>query len=80
MQRYTISTPLVAIRLCPSADSDKVGVMSSLPSDAIVDALGPSDLGKGMIEVSWERKRYVVFELDLATRATVESNEEAVGD
>jgi len=44
------------------------------------DTLGPSDLGKGMIEVSWERKRYVVFELDLATRATLDSNEDAVAD
>jgi len=52
--------------------------MSSLPSDAIVETLGPSDLGKGMIEVSWERKRYVVFEIDLTSRATLEAVEEAL--
>jgi len=71
MQRYSITTPLVAIRLCPF-DTDKAGVMSSLPSDAIVEIQGPSDLGRGMVEVSWQRQRYAVFELDLATRATPE--------
>jgi hypothetical protein len=80
MQRYTISTPLVAIRLCPSADSDKAGVMSSLPSDAIVEIQGPSELGRGMVEVSWHHHRYAVFERDLSTRAVPESVEEAVGD
>jgi hypothetical protein len=79
MQRYTISTPLVAIRLCPSADSDKAGVMSSLPSDAIVEDLGPSDLGTGMVEVSWQRQRYAVFQQDLAARGTLVGTE-AVGD
>ena len=71
MQRYTISTPLVAIQLCPS-DTDKAGVISSLPSGAIVEAHGPSSLGKGMVEVAWQCQRYAVFELDLTTRATTE--------
>lgn len=80
MQRYAISTPLVAIRLCPSSESDKAGVMCSLPSDAIVEIQGPSNVGRGMVEVSWQRQRYAVFELDLSTRAVPESVEEAVGD
>ena len=52
--------------------------MSCLPSDAVVETLGPSDLGTGMIEVSCERQRYAVFELDLETRATPEPMEEGV--
>ena len=80
MQGYSISTPLVAIRLCPSGDSDKAGVMSSLPSDAIVEIGGPSDLGRAMVEVSWPDQRYAMFELDLATRATLEPTEEAIGE
>jgi hypothetical protein len=51
MQRYSISTPLVAIQLCPSGDLNKSGVMSFLPSDAIVETLGPSDLARGMVEL-----------------------------
>ena len=78
MQRYSITSPLVAVRLCPSTDSDKEGVMTSLPSDAIVEARGPSGLGTGMIEVTWQRQRYAVFELDLTTRAMPELSEEAV--
>jgi len=69
MQRYRITTTLVAIRLCVSSNVDKAGVMMSLPSDAVVAVCGPSRLGKGMIEVSWERQPYAVFELDLASRA-----------
>lgn len=76
MQRYSINTPLVAIRLCPSSDSNRAGVMTSLPSDAIVEIHGPSNLGTGMVEVSWESERYVVFELDLADRALPEPIEE----
>jgi hypothetical protein len=78
MQRYSVNTPLVAIRLCPSNESDKAGVMSSLPSEAIVETHGPSNLGTGMMVVSWKHQRYVVFELDLATRATPEPTEEVV--
>lgn len=79
MQRYSITSPLVAIWLCPSSETDKTGVMSSLPSDAIVEARGPSGLGTGMIEVTWQRQRYAVFELDLTTRAILELSGEAVG-
>jgi len=71
MQRYCINTPLVAIRLCPSAESDKAGVMTSLPSNAVVEIQGPSKLGTGMVEVSWEHQRFAVFQRDLATRATL---------
>ena len=76
MQRYSITTPLVAIWLCPSSDTDKTGVMASLPLDAIVETHGPSGLGKGTIEVSSQHHRYAVFALDLANRATLEPNEE----
>jgi hypothetical protein len=79
MQRYTISSPLVAIRLCPSSESDKAGVVSSLPSDVVVETVGPSDLGTGMVEVTWQRQRYAVFELDLVERATLVESA-AVGD
>jgi anti-sigma factor RsiW len=78
MQRYSIDTPLVAIRLCPSSDSDKAGVMSSLPADAVVEIQGPSNLGRGMVEVSWQHHRYAVFELDLMARAVPDSVKEAV--
>jgi hypothetical protein len=79
MQRYSITSPLVAVRLYPSSDADKEGVMTSLPSDAIVEASGPSRLGTGMIEVTRQRQRYAVFELDLATRAIPESIEDSFG-
>ena len=79
MQRYTISSPLVAIRLCPSSESDKAGAVSSLPSDVVVETVGPSDLGTGMVEVTWQRQRYAVFELDLVERATLVESA-AVGD
>jgi hypothetical protein len=69
MERYTISTPLVAIRL--SGESNKPGVMSSLPSEAVIEAVGPCDVGTGMIEVCWERERYAVFEIDLVDRANL---------
>ena len=71
MQRYTISTPLVAVRLFRSQETEKAGVMISLPADALVEIHGPSDLGTGMIEVAWEHQRYAVFERDLMTRATL---------
>jgi hypothetical protein len=71
MQRYSIGTPLVAVRLFSSFDSDKAGVVTLLPSGAIVEIRGPSDLGRGMVEVAWHCHKYAVFELDLATRATL---------
>ena len=71
MQPYSINEPLVAVRLSPSPDGEITGVMSSLPSGAIVESSGPSELGTGMIEVVWEHQRFAVFQRDLATRATV---------
>jgi hypothetical protein len=68
MQRYSINTPLVAVRLFRSHETEKAGVMTSLPAKAVVEIHGPSDLGTGMIEVSWERCRYAVFERDLKVR------------
>jgi hypothetical protein len=71
MQRYRINMPLVAVRLSSSSNGDTGGVMSSLPSGAIVEPRGPSDLGTGMIEVSWEFLRYAVFERDLKVRGSL---------
>jgi hypothetical protein len=71
MQRYTISSPLVAVRLCRSNETEKAGVMTSLPTDAVVEIHGPSDLGNGMVELAWEHQRYAVFQRDLVTRATL---------
>jgi len=71
MQRYSITSPLVAVRLCRSSETEKAGVVSSLPTNAVVEIQGPSDLGIGMIEVAWEHQRYAVFECDLATRAAL---------
>jgi hypothetical protein len=71
MQQYSISTPLVAVRLDPS--NEKPGVMTSLPSEAIVEIHGPSSLGTNMVEVSWQAGRYAVFERDLKERAEPES-------
>ncbi len=79
MQRYHITTPLVAVRLCRSNETKKAGVMTSLSADAVVEVRGPSDLGDGMIEVAWEHHRYAVFERDLVTRATLVRTA-AVGD
>lgn len=71
MQRYRIFSPLVAVRLCPSGNTAQAGVLTSLPSEAVVETQGPSKLGAGMIEVSWEHQRFAVFERDLSTRATL---------
>ena len=71
MQRYNINEPLVAIRLRSCGESDKAGVMSSLPANAIVEMRNPSDLSDAMVEVSWEHQRYAVFERDLVERATL---------
>jgi hypothetical protein len=71
MQRYSINKPLVAIRLCPSGDSEKAGVMTSLPADAVVEIRRPSDLGTSMVEVAWQYQRFAMFERDLKVRATL---------
>jgi hypothetical protein len=79
MQRYSITTPLIAIELCPLIAEERSGVITSLPADAIVEIHGPSNLGTGMIEVSLERQRYAVFEQDLVERAILVQTA-AVGD
>jgi hypothetical protein len=45
MQRYRITIPLVAIRLCTSSDSEKPGMLVSLPEDAMVEVGGRSPVG-----------------------------------
>jgi hypothetical protein len=79
MQRYRINMPLVAIRLSPTSEGEIAGVMSSLPSGAIVESSGPSDPGTGMIEVSCEEQRFAVFERDLKVRGSLVRTA-AVGD
>ena len=78
MQRYSVTLPLIAVRLFRPHETERAGVMSSLPADAIVEMRGPSDLSEGMVEVSWEHQRYAVFQRDLATRASLVRTE-AVG-
>ncbi|HXA67262.1 MAG TPA: hypothetical protein VNV82_19040 [Bryobacteraceae bacterium] len=72
MQRYRITTPLVAVRLFSSRDSEKPGMLVSLPEDAMVEVGGRSQVGKGMLEVRWQSERYAVFEMDLEQRGTLE--------
>lgn len=79
MTRYRINTPLVAIRLSSTSDGETAGVMSSLPSGAIIESSGTSDLGTGMIEVTWEHQRFAVFERDLKVRGSLVRTA-AVGD
>ena len=71
MQRYSISTPLVAVRLFRLEETEKAG-------GAVVEIHGPSNLGDGMVEVSWDQQRLAVFERDLVTRAGL-AQTEAVG-
>jgi hypothetical protein len=79
MQRYSISTPLVAIRLCPSSEMDKGRVATSLPTKATVEIHGPSEVGIGMVEVTWKDQRFAVFERDLKVRGSLVRTQ-AVGD
>jgi hypothetical protein len=71
MQRYSITTPLIAVRLFRSHETEKAGVMTTLPANALVEIHGPSDVGDGMIEVSWEHQRYAVFERDLKVQGSL---------
>ena len=71
MQRYSITTPLPAIRLFQSDRTEKAGVMALLPAKAVVEVRGPSDLGAGMVEVTWHCQRFAVFERDLAIRGAL---------
>ena len=79
MQRHSINAPLIAVRLFRSYETEKAGVMTTLPAEAVVEIHGPSDLGDGMIEVSWEHQRYAVFERDLKMRGSLVRTA-AVGD
>ena len=72
MQRYRITTPLVAVRLFSSRDSEKPGMLVSLPEDAMVEVGGRSQVGQGKLEVRWQSERYAVFEMDLEQRGTLE--------
>ena len=71
MQCYSVTTPLVAVRLFRSHEKARAGVMSSLPANAIVEMQGPSELGDGLVEVSWEHQRFAVFEQDLKIRGNL---------
>lgn len=71
MQRYSINTPLPAIRLFQSDRTEKAGVMTLLPVKAVVEMRGPSELGTNMVEVSWHCQRFAVFERDLKVRGSL---------
>ena len=75
MQRYRLTTPLVAIRLYSFPNDEKPGMLVSLPEDAMVEVGGRSPVGKGMLEIRWQSERYAVFELDLEERGTLELRE-----
>jgi hypothetical protein len=75
MQRYRLTTPLVAIRLYSFPNNEKPGMLVSLPEDAMVEVGGRSAVGKGMLEIRWQSERYAVFELDLEERGALESRE-----
>jgi hypothetical protein len=76
MPRYRLTTPLIAVRLLASRNSEKPGMLVSLPEDAMVEVGGRSPVARGMIEISWQSERYAVFELDLEERATLELQEQ----
>jgi hypothetical protein len=79
MQRYSITTPLIAVRLFRSRETEKAGVMTTLPAEAVLEIHGPSSLGDGMIEVAWAEQRFAVFERDLKVRGSLVRTA-AVGD
>ena len=67
--------PLVAFRLDQGQDRDQRGTVVSLPRGAMVEVCGSSSVGQDMMEVLWLDHRYAVFERDLQSRATPESDE-----
>jgi hypothetical protein len=71
MQRYSITTPLIAVGLFRSHETETTGVMTTLPPKAVVEIHGPSELGIGMVEVAWDHQRYAVFERDLKVRGSL---------
>jgi hypothetical protein len=76
MKRYRLTTPLIAIRLHASRDSEKPGMLVSLPEDAMLEVGGRSPVGRGMLEISWQSERYAVFESDLEDRSILELQEQ----
>ena len=76
MKRYRLTTPLIAIRLHASKDSEKPGMLVSLPEEAMVEVGGRSPVGRGMLEIRWQSERYAVFESDLEERSIVELQEQ----
>jgi len=76
MKRYRITKPLIAIRLHASKDSEKPGMLVSLPEDAMVEVGGRSPVGRGMLEIRWQSERYAVFESDLEERGILELQEQ----
>jgi hypothetical protein len=79
MERYSINTPLPAIRLFHSHRTGRAGEMALLPAKAVIEIRGPSGIGTDMVEVTWQHQRFAVFEQDLVVRATLVQIE-AVGD
>jgi hypothetical protein len=76
MKWYRLTTPLIAIRLHASKDSEKPGMLVSLPEDAMVEVGDRSPIGRGMLEIRWQSERYAVFESDLEERGSLELQEQ----
>jgi hypothetical protein len=76
MKRYRLTTPLLAIRFHASKDSEKPGMLVSLPEDAMVEVGDRSPVGRGMLEITWQSERYAVFESDLEDRSILELQEQ----
>jgi hypothetical protein len=80
MQRYSMTSSLPAIRLFPPHETDKAGVMSLLPAKAVVEIRGQSELGDGMIEVTWHCQRSAVLQRHLLMRATLVDSKRLVSE
>ena len=61
---YRLQQPLHAARLGDEGSGEIVG----LPAGALLDFLGPTGI-PGFVGVSWEGRRYSIFEEDLVDRA-----------
>ena len=73
MQRYRMLASLAAVQISPrDGGSERAGTMALLPRNATVEVSGTSRLGPRMIEISWRRHMYAVFEFDFKTRATLQ--------
>jgi hypothetical protein len=68
VQAYRVDDALPAINTEMATDSG-AGLFSYIPEGAVVAVRG--DAGKpGMLEVTWDGRRYVLFGEDLEDRAT----------